>query len=214
MNTGDIIEEARRIGMTCLPTIAIFVVVMTALSATVDVMGWGLNGGDLLVNIIALVAGYLLLIEIIKASRLAPDGPTNGFGTYFGLGILTGLAIAFGFILLIVPGVFLLVRWSAIYGFAFAGGKGVTEAMGASWDATKEHFWPILLALLLPMAVYIVALLVMFMGLDEAAETSSIGAALVSNVLLYSASVASTLLGLGIYSLVSGGEHGLADVFE
>jgi hypothetical protein len=76
-------------------------------------------------------------------------GPTFKFAvsrihSILWISILSGLAILLGFVLLIVPGVILLVRW--FFGstvFVIEGRKG-SKALGRSWGLAQGHFWKVL----------------------------------------------------------------------
>jgi hypothetical protein len=61
----------------------------------------------------------------------------------FGLGLLVGLGIVGGLILLIVPGVYLALRWSVASPVLVAERTGITAAMGRSAVLTENHRWAI-----------------------------------------------------------------------
>jgi uncharacterized membrane protein len=56
--------------------------------------------------------------------------------------ILVGIAVGIGFLLLVLPGIFLLVRLY-FYPFAVAEGAGPIEAIQRSWDLTRGLFWKV-----------------------------------------------------------------------
>jgi hypothetical protein len=65
------------------------------------------------------------------------------------IGLLAGLAVGIGFVLLIIPGIFLLVKFcSCIPALVVEGRKG-TAALGRSWNLTTGFFWHVLGALVL-----------------------------------------------------------------
>ena len=100
---------------------------------------------QLLVLVLNVVATYLLLKRFLAAAGRSHD-ERNRFWGYVGMSILMAIGIVFGLLLLIVPGVILLVRWSASSGFLLGAGQGVTESLTSSWHATKGHGWPIFFA--------------------------------------------------------------------
>ena len=138
---------------------------------------------------------------------------SRGFGTYFGLSFLTGIAIGAGFLLLIVPGLYLWARWAPAYGFALAEDMDVSTAMGESWDATRGHVVPILLAMLVPAAVSMAGALAFLLVVDEYAAVSW-PLALGGNALVYLGSVLSTAVGLAVFSLLARSGGAKAEVFE
>jgi len=95
--------------------------------------------------IASVVAGYLLMRRFLAArGRLQAVG--NRFWPYLGMAILSVIAVVLGLLLLIVPGIILLVRWSAASGYVIGAGEGITDSLTASWHATKGHGWAIFFA--------------------------------------------------------------------
>lgn len=73
-----------------------------------------------------------------------------------GLAILTGLGFLLGFLLLFVPGILLLLRWSVAAPLVVMEGRGIREAMGRSVGLTRNHRWSIFLLVLIFIAVIFV----------------------------------------------------------
>lgn len=100
---------------------------------------------ELVLLVVSFVANYFLLKRYLAVrGRLQKDA--NRFWPYLGMAILSAFAIVFGLILLIVPGIILLVRWSAASGYIIGAGQGVSDALTSSWNATKGHGWAIFFA--------------------------------------------------------------------
>jgi hypothetical protein len=98
-----------------------------------------------LLAVAGVVAGYLLMRRLLAVrGRLHAIG--NRFWPYVGMAILSTIAVVLGLVLLIVPGMILLVRWSAASGFLVGAGEGITESLRASWHATRGHGWAIFFA--------------------------------------------------------------------
>jgi hypothetical protein len=97
---------------------------------------------------VSMFGTYLLVTRFLAARGRMGAGGTR-FWHYLGMSILSFIAVILGLILLIVPGIYLLVRWSAASGFAVGARDGVTASLSASWDATKGHGWAIFLAALI-----------------------------------------------------------------
>jgi hypothetical protein len=70
-------------------------------------------------------------------------------------GILAGIAIGIGFILLIVPGLYLLTIWSLIVPAIVLEGRGVFESFSRSSSLVKGYGWPVF-------GVIIVEILILF----------------------------------------------------
>jgi hypothetical protein len=155
------------------------------------------------------VGGYWLITRFLAARGRYVEGPTR-FWAYLGMGILSVIAIVFGLILLIVPGLILLVRWSAASGFVVGNRQGVTESLSASWQATRGRGWSIFAAGLL-----------FFIGLSIAggvigAATGAISMTVNGAVSVFVqafGSAATIALGIAIYMLVHDDTRELGEVF-
>lgn len=209
---NEIVREARHILEAGLVASLGFVVVMTAISVYIDTNGLE-GGGDILISVANLAAGYVLTIQLIRRSALVDGALPKGFGTYFGLAIFSGIGMFVGYLLFIIPGIILTVRWSAAYGFAMAGGENIFDAMGKSWQATEQHFWPIMMILIFPTAALVGAVLVLAFAF-ETSDLLSVPVSFAANALIYTSTVAFTVIGLAVYSLLGASDRGLPDVFD
>jgi hypothetical protein len=117
--------------------------------------GPAVAGFELLTVVVSVVASYFLLVHLLEARNRFRAGETRVWA-YIGMSILSSIGMIVGFVLLIVPGLILLVRWSAASGFLIGARKGVVQSLSASWEATKGHGWSIFgagLVMLIGMAV-------------------------------------------------------------
>ena len=97
---------------------------------------------DFVSTVVGVFATYLLLTRFLAArGRLRAGG--SRFWPYIGMAIVSTIAVILGFVMLIVPGIFLLVRWSAASGFLIGARESVSGSLGASWEATEGHGWAI-----------------------------------------------------------------------
>lgn len=112
-------------------------------------------------------------------------------------GILRGIAVAIGFILLIVPGLILLTIWAVTSPAIVAEERGAIAAFGRSRELVRGQGWPvfgaILVAFLITIVVTAVALAIgagiglgaaIALGIAASTLTAPIGA-LVSSVLFF-----------------------------
>jgi hypothetical protein len=156
--------------------------------------------------VVTFIASYLLLAHFLEARGRLPNRETR-IWAYVGLSILAGLGTMVGFILLIVPGVILVVRWSASSGFLISGRMGIIDSLTASWEATRGHSWAILGASL----VWFIGLLVIaaVLGAAEGIDGSMTAIGILSGLAEAIASAVFLALGLAIFLLV----HSDAEVF-
>ncbi|GAA0280582.1 hypothetical protein GCM10009127_22210 [Alteraurantiacibacter aestuarii] len=165
---------------------------------------------ELVSAIVSVVAAYLLAKAYLAGSGHLRT-TENRFWPYLGMGILSVLGIVFGFVLLIVPGIFLLVRWSAATGYLVGAGKGVTESLSDSWDATKGHGWTIFFAGLILMISLVIV------GGIIGAVLGVAGDALSSYLLAFveaAAGAISIAFGISVYTLVSNDAGDVSEVFS
>jgi len=105
--------------------------------------------GALLAAIVGIVAAFLVQATLIKAVQDVRDGRADlSFGQtvsaatpYLGrvalASIPAGIAIAIGFLLLIVPGLILLTVWSLIVPVIVIGGSKALSSFGRSWALVR-----------------------------------------------------------------------------
>ncbi|GAA4036539.1 hypothetical protein [Parerythrobacter jejuensis] len=208
---GLIVDEAMRIALASARMVAIYLAVMVAASVAVDATASS-GGADFGITILSIAMGYFLTITMVGAVAPDPEGPDGGFGTYFGLSLLSGFAILAGLVLLVVPGVLLLIRLAPLYGFGLVNNDGVSAAFSESWAATKGHMAPIAVTLIIPTLMF-VGSLGMYFYLSDGEGVISIPVSLVANTAMFSGTVLSTAIGLAIYSLLSGPGDRLEEIF-
>jgi hypothetical protein len=109
----------------------------------------------LLVLLIGTVATYWFQGMVVEAVRDILDGRRDHtVGSLFQsaapvivplflVGLLAGIAIAIGFILLIVPGLILLTIWAVLAPVVVVERAGVLEAFGRSRQLVKGHGWQV-----------------------------------------------------------------------
>jgi len=64
--------------------------------------------------------------------------------SYIVLSVFVGLAVMFGFILLVILGVVFAIRLAFSDFYLLLGQETPTEAMRSSWEITKDYLWVIL----------------------------------------------------------------------
>lgn len=179
---------------------------LTVVNVLIDQMPG--NGGTVLSNIITIGIEYWLIRQALERRDLL-DGRA-GFGSLFGLNLLSGLATLVGFLLLIVPGIYLAARWSAADAALLSDGEGLTAALGKSWEMTASHVWPIIGALLV---VYLPVFGVSFGLTFSMGDTFPILISGVTNLMIFAGIAFAWLMGIAIYALLQPTTDTLAEVF-
>jgi len=136
-------ELARRSLGTLVPVFfAIF-----ALGFAVDYFFGDAIWAGVVVGIGQFVIGYFFAKELARdAGLLAPGAIGPGFGAYFGVSFLVGLGTGIGYLLLIIPGIFLQIRWMFAFPILFSPEDNAqgTDSIARSWAMTGKVFWKLL----------------------------------------------------------------------
>lgn len=209
---SEILQEALRLLAEAPAAFLIYLLVMVGAGALVDVYSAG-PGALFGLNAAGIFADFGLTMAIVTTSVRGGRRGRRGALTYLGILILSGLAYSLGLLLLVVPGLILWARWSPVYGYALGDGRGVIEAMGESWEATRGHTLPILLALLLPFALPICVAIVMLAARDEVQRVPLV-TAIFTNGLIYLGAAVGIAVGLAVFSLLARQDSEVAEVFE
>jgi hypothetical protein len=207
LNVGKIVDKTLGVlEVNAVPAL-IYVLVLTAASVPITYASVGstevlpLLGGQLLRSAIGIVCGYFLLVAMIRRTGLQ-SRTEDVFIAYLGLMILYSLGVMLGFIAIILPGIFLLLRWSIAQPTLVARGTGIKAALGESWDRTNGHEITIFLAalamLLLPIAVMI--------AVGAFFEQGNLVRMIVSELATSAISLIFLSMGVALYGLIVGQE--------
>jgi len=227
---GGIVEETFTLAGEAFVYLLGFVIVVGGLAAVGEIGGgtdpsqlWGFgvafNADTTVWGVIAalaaivaqIVGGYLVLERMLELR-----GRLNSAGmriwAYLGLSILTGLGTILGLVLLIVPGLILMVRWSAAPAFLIGRNMTVDDAMRESWVATKGHGWPIFFAGLVCFLLAVVPVVVIT-GIADFADAGRVGAAIGSGFADATTSVLSFPFAIAVFVLLDEGVEEIEQVF-
>lgn len=162
-SVGEILSVAfdlyGRSWRTLIPLVAVVVVPLSILQYAVDeALGsdaaWqGATGGFLIV-IVSLFATLVVAGAVAWAAagvlvgRETDLAEAYRFGTarmwsLLLVGVLVGLAVAGGFILLVIPGFIFLTRFSVSVVALVVEGKRGRDALSRSWNLVRGHSWPV-----------------------------------------------------------------------
>jgi predicted outer membrane lipoprotein len=116
--------------------------------------------GALLAAAVGIVATFWFQGMVVEAARDIMDGRRDHtvgslfqsvapvIGMLIGAGLLAGIAIFFGFILLIVPGLFLLTIFAVVAPVVVLERPGVSAALSRSRELVRGHGWQVFLVIL------------------------------------------------------------------
>ena len=129
--------------------------------------------GAILAGIVGIIAAFLLQAALVKAVEDVRDGRADlsfsetlqaarpAVGKVAIASIVAGIAIAIGFLLLIVPGLFLLTIWCLIVPVIVLEGVGTTAAFSRSRELVRGFGWQVFGTLVLVFVVMLAVGLVL-----------------------------------------------------
>jgi hypothetical protein len=161
MRIGDVLGEAwglykRFFGQFFLTALVVFVV-LDLLGALVDSASGDNTGVNLVLALLGALIGIVgyfwvqaALIETVHDVRDGRADRTIG-ETYSAVrprlasatiaGVLAAIGIGIGFLLLIIPGLFLLTIWSMVIPVVVLESRRAGEAFSRSWDIVRGNWW-------------------------------------------------------------------------
>jgi hypothetical protein len=183
--------------------------VMTLLSVAADLypdfVGLSLLGSI----IVTLVLQYEISSAILIHYDLIDGRTGRQLAALLGLNFLSGIAILFGLIVLIVPGAYLFVRWSAAAPALIAEDAGILESLSRSAEAVEGRFRHVFAAILV---VWTPSLAAGFAAVLVVPEEELLIASLALNLPLNLSLIAGWHLAVAIYAGRQDGRN-LAEVF-
>lgn len=201
----------RHIGICALA--AGFMTVVQVILDLVFAEGEGVAFGTFIAGVINFFVTYRVTEQILRNEGLMTVW-TRSYGAVFGANILTTLGIGLGFVLLVVPGLYLLARWSMVSPIIVAEGLTASQALSRSWEATRSSVWSIAVVYL----AYILFFVMLLAGIGvtsaaTGAEDQSIVSSLVINGAASLLGIAGILIAVAVYRAHAGGGAQYEDVF-
>ena len=209
LTVGEIFAQLGHVLRENAAAVAGCVVGLTVVNIAFDSISTG-TGATLPAGIASLAAQYYLTASSLERLGLREPGGRNRFGAFWGLNILSGLGILLGYLLLILPGIYLSARWVAASAALLAEDGTVNNALGESWAITKPSLWPIIGVLLV---IFVPACVIGF-GLSFLFQAWwPVDGSPILYVFVFSAFAVSWLAAVAIYSLLRPGVSQLSEVF-
>jgi hypothetical protein len=130
--------------------IYVVIAVLGAIAAAI-----GGTFGLIVASILSIIGLFLVQAALVEAVADIRDGRADmtigetlsrgasRLGPVAVAGILAGIAIGIGFLLLIVPGLFLLTIWAVIVPAIVLEGRGAFESFSRSQNLVKGYGWPV-----------------------------------------------------------------------
>jgi len=90
---------------------------------------------------------YFFVRELARESSLLGESSAGpGFAAYFGLSFVLGIGTTLGYVLLIIPGIILQIRWLLAMPLLFLpeATSSANDCISNSWRMTGKVFWKLL----------------------------------------------------------------------
>ena len=214
----DLISSMGTLVQACLPTIIPVYFALFALGFGVDYLMGEEAFAGVIVAVGQFVISYFLVVGMARNSGVLTEGEAGpGFGSYFGLSFIMGIGITVGYFLLVIPGIFLTIRWLLAFPILFSpndygeDGKG---ALGQSFAWTAPVAWKLTAAWLLGallMGISIYAYFWVGEGLDETRVMVGYG---IANAAAAANTIYTLVLGFGAFLLLRDDRAELEEVFS
>lgn len=221
IGVGEILAQTRRL-LSVDPVMAIAaILLLSGLGFLFDTGVVSNNSFNLLITGATLALQFALTRRLLRRMGYAMPGKPRG-GAFIGLSIIAGLALIAGLLLLVVPGIILLVRWSLGTPILISSEESITNTLRHSWHHTDGHFWAIFISLLViyvPFVAMFGAALVMSNGsafaelVPEEVGGLAYAGILIANLAMNSGIVGGWIAAVAIFSLLQS-SSAVADVFE
>lgn len=130
--------------------VVMYILITTTAFALLDIYAYEAHGLYGLVSFLSWGLGYILFLGLMQQGGLTPEGTRTGVGTYFALGIAVSIPVSLALVVLIIPGLYLLMRWLPAYSRALVSTDGVGNSMRWSWAQTEAWQRPLSLCMLFP----------------------------------------------------------------
>ncbi len=184
LDIGQAIQDVLNVLVRNIGPFALLGVLLAGVPAALVAVGRLLGTVDGGYTILVILGGAVSLVTrpilagavIFQAVRTLDGNPASlgeylaagrrRWGTMLGLTIWSGLLIGVGFIFLIVPGIYLALRWAVAGPAVVFGGRGIQDSMDLSAKVTTGRRW----AMLLLYVIVFVALVVFATVLNFAEE--------------------------------------------
>lgn len=166
---------------------------------------------------VTLTTQALVSRTVLVREQLAdPETPAR-YGAFLGASIVYVLGIGFGFVLLIVPGVLLMLRWVLAANFTLARGLSIGDALRASRDATAGRRGAlfgamVVFGLCIYLPLYILIRMAGGVGLDISADPVSV-VSITRVAWAIVAGMAGMAFSIGLFSVLVGRAGHLREVF-
>ncbi|QPC97856.1 hypothetical protein [Qipengyuania soli] len=114
-----------------------YLILVTVPYVLVDTFAPEIDSLALILNMLAWALGYLLFLKLMQTGGFLAGGRKTGVGTYFAVGFTISILVGLALMVLVIPGLYLLMRWSPAWSRALVSDYGVGNSMRWAWSRTE-----------------------------------------------------------------------------
>lgn len=186
------------------------------------------DAGSITLTLVSVALSIMIQTRVTETVLMMRDGAVpadvkrNRYIAVLGALIVSGFAIMLGLIILIIPGVFLFVRWYVLVPALLDGRNAQKSAYQTSYALTGREIGAVtLVAVVMGLPVIAIALgpfleqfQTMMDWLGLMSDVESIGLSIAVNASISLLSVGSYYVATAMYLALNDDHHGLSDVFS
>ena len=139
------------------PAVVLYVGLSLAPFTYLDLYNPESDFGYWIVSVVLYGADLLLLITVMRSAGYLNTSVERRVWPYFVTYILTGILIAIAALALVLPGIYLAMRWLPLFAHLLSSDDDPWAAMGWSIDQTEKIQRPLLLAMIGPLTCYLIS---------------------------------------------------------
>mgnify|MGYP001555385440 CR=1 FL=1 len=154
LTVGTILDKMFAVIERSMAASLIYFVVLGALNVALGYYTLGVIaplpvlGSAALKFVIGVIAAFFVLDAMVGNTGLRSRTDGDVFLSYLVLSVIYTICLVLGFIVIVLPGLYIMARWIIAQPLLVARGGSPMKALGESWERTKDKEFPILLALL------------------------------------------------------------------
>lgn len=172
-------------------------------------------------GLVALAFGLIAFVLSIALTYWLYAGMVRGtmamdfdrFWPYLGIYILSSIAIAFGLLLVLVPGIILAVRWCPILPLVVRGQTPAMDTFGESWKMTSGAGWSIFGAIIV-LGIAMIVVSGVIVGGSVFGGSNSLIASAMEALAEHGSTAVFAAFAVGAYRLLQDDEDELTEIFE
>jgi len=203
--TRFLFNEQRRLVKAGWGFVAMYLFLGTAPYIYLDLYAYDEDGLYSILNLVTWALGYLLFLGLMRNGGYLDQGQKSGVGTYFVLGIAIGIPVSIGLVILVIPGLYLLMRLLPAYCRSISTGDWIGNCLRWSWTETEALQKPLSIGVVLAVLGYCASLLLYFLY-DEYYQHfgwfTYIILTLIANIMMSIGIVCLTLFAIASYGMI------------